>query len=70
LTSWKLGVICSNEPLKQDYIKLENPFLFSHQSNLLWHHHKEKYQQFRIVVQTYAPPNPNAHKDDATILSL
>jgi hypothetical protein len=33
-------------------------------------YHKEKYQQHKTIVQTYAPLNPNAQKVNSTILSL
>ncbi len=62
-------VVCSNEPFKLDYIKLKNPFLLSHNSRLSCHYHKEKYQWYKTIVQTYLPPNPNVHEDNSTILS-
>ncbi len=60
-SSERLKVVCSNEPLKLHYIKLENPFLFFHQS-------KEKYQEYTTIVQTYTPSNPYAHKANFAIL--
>ncbi len=67
-TSWKLGIVHSSEPLKPNYIKLEDLLLLFHLSKLLWHHHKTMYQQYKTIVQRYAPPNPNVHKANFTIL--
>jgi hypothetical protein len=40
----EIGIVHSSEPLKPNYIKLEDLILLFHLSKLLWHHHKTMYE--------------------------
>jgi hypothetical protein len=67
-TSWELGVVCSNEPLKLLH-QTKRPLLAFSLVQVVMAYHKEKYQQHKTFVQTYAPLNPNVQKVNSTILS-
>ncbi len=67
LTSWEVGVVCSNEPLKLLH-QTKCPLLAFSLVQVVMAHHKEKYQQHKTIVQTYTLINPIVQKVNSTIL--